>query len=36
VTVELEPGAAGHGLKDLIERLFIHYLPGVTPSIPES
>jgi hypothetical protein len=36
VTVELAPGASGHGLKDLIERLFIHYLPGITPSIPES
>jgi hypothetical protein len=36
VTVELEPGAPSDGLQDVIERLFIHYLPGVTPSIPES
>jgi hypothetical protein len=36
VTVELEPGASSHGLKEVIERLYIHYLPGVTPSIPES
>jgi hypothetical protein len=34
VTVELEPGASGDGLKEVIERLYIHYLPGVTPSIP--
>jgi hypothetical protein len=36
VTIELEPGSSSHGLKEVIERLYIHYLPGVTPSIPES
>jgi scaffold Nfu/NifU family protein len=34
VTVELEPSKSGDGLKEAIEGLFIHYLPGVTPSIP--
>jgi len=36
VTIELEPGTSGDGLREIIERLYIHYLPGVTPSIPES
>jgi len=34
VTVELEQGATGDGLVELIHDLFIHYRPGVTPSIP--
>ena len=34
VTVELEPGASGDGFLELIHDLFIHYRPGVTPSIP--
>jgi hypothetical protein len=34
MTVELEPGASSDGLKELIEGLYIHYLPGVSPSIP--
>ena len=36
VTIEVEPGASPHGLREIIERLYIHYLPGVSPSIPES
>ena len=36
VTIELEPDASSHGLKEVIDRLYIHDLPGVTPSIPES
>jgi hypothetical protein len=34
VTVELQAGASSDGLKEAIEGLYIHYLPGVTPSIP--
>jgi hypothetical protein len=34
VTVELDPGATGEGFVDLIHDLFIHYRPGVTPSLP--
>ena len=34
VTVELQAGASSGGLKEAIEGLYIHYLPGVTPSIP--
>ena len=33
VTVELRPGAGTEGMAVLIEDLFIHYKPGVTPSI---
>ena len=33
VTVELRPGAGTAGMAVLIEDLFIHYKPGVTPSI---
>ena len=36
VTIEVEPGVSREGLREVIERLYIHYLPGVTPSIPES
>jgi len=32
----VEPGASREGLREVIERLYIHYLPGVTPSIVES
>ena len=33
VTVELLPWKTAEGLKEAIEGLHIHYLPGVTPSI---
>jgi hypothetical protein len=31
VTVKLEPGASPDGIRDIIEKLYIHYLPGVEP-----
>lgn len=34
VTIDLAKGATADGLKELIENLYIHYLPGVQPSIP--
>ena len=34
VTVELLPWKSPEGLRESIEGLYIHYLPGVTPSIP--
>ena len=34
VTVELAPDATDAGFAELIHDLFIHYRPGVTPSIP--
>jgi hypothetical protein len=34
ITVELGPGQTGEGLEDVIANLFIHYTPGVQPSIP--
>jgi hypothetical protein len=34
ITVELAPGSTGDGLEDVIANLFIHYTPGVQPSIP--
>ncbi len=34
VTVTLEPGKTSEGILDLIRNLYIHYLPGVTPTIP--
>ena len=34
VTIDLHKGSTGAGLLDLMERLFIHYREGVTPSIP--
>jgi hypothetical protein len=32
VTIKLEPGASGGGLKEIMEQLYIHYLPGVEPA----
>jgi hypothetical protein len=32
VTVKLQPGASADGLKELMEKLYIHYLPGVEPA----
>jgi hypothetical protein len=32
VTVKVEPGASADGLKDIMEKLYIHYLPGVEPA----
>jgi len=34
VTVTLEAGADSDGILDIIRNLYIHYLPGVTPSLP--
>jgi hypothetical protein len=34
ITVELRPGAATTGMAELIADLFIHYKPGVLPSMP--
>jgi hypothetical protein len=34
VNVDLAKGATSEGLKDIIENLYIHYVPGVQPSIP--
>jgi hypothetical protein len=34
ITVILKPGASRDGLKETIEGLHIHYVPGVQPSIP--
>jgi hypothetical protein len=34
ITVELRPGGSPAGMADLISDVFIHYKPGVTPSIP--
>ena len=31
VTVKLTPGASPDGIRDIIEKLYIHYLPGVEP-----
>jgi hypothetical protein len=33
ITVELAPGAATEGFEDIIRELYIHYRPGVTPSV---
>ena len=32
VTIKLEPGASRDGLADIMEKLYIHYLPGVEPA----
>ena len=32
VTIKLQPGATAAGLKELMEKLYIHYLPGVEPA----
>lgn len=34
ITVDLQPGADVDPMAERIENLFIHYKPGVTPSIP--
>lgn len=33
ITVEVEPGANTEGFDDVIRELYIHYKPGVTPSV---
>jgi hypothetical protein len=33
ITVDLSKGASADGMEDLIRELFIHYRPGVQPSI---
>lgn len=35
ITVDLSKGATGDGLRDMIENLFIHYVPGVRPPTDE-
>ncbi len=35
VTIELKPWKTAEGLKEAIEGLYIHYLPGVTVTIQE-
>ena len=34
ITVELRSGGSTEGMATLIQDLFIHYKPGVTPSLP--
>lgn len=34
VTVDLAPAAGTAGMREAIEDLFVHYRPGVLPSIP--
>ena len=34
VTVTLEEGASADGISDMLRDLYVHYLPGVKPSIP--
>ncbi|MDQ1402298.1 MAG: hypothetical protein QOG03_614 [Actinomycetota bacterium] len=34
ITVDLSKGATADGIEELISELFIHYRPGVQPSIP--
>lgn len=34
VTVDLVEGRDAHGMLEIIEELFIHYHPGVKPSLP--
>jgi hypothetical protein len=34
ITVEVGPGIDSAALRSTIEELFIHYTPGVTPSLP--
>lgn len=34
VTIDVAKGADVTGFKEIIEGLYIHYLPGVQPSIP--
>ena len=34
VTVTLEEGANADGISDMLTNLYVHYLPGVKPSIP--
>jgi hypothetical protein len=34
ITVELRPGGSPAGMAELIGDVFIHYKPGVLPSIP--
>ncbi len=33
IDVEMEPGARGDGILDIIRGLYIHYREGVTPSV---
>ena len=34
VTVTLDEGGSADGIRDMLENLYVHYLPGVKPSIP--
>lgn len=33
VSIQLEPGADGAGIEEIIRDLYIHYRPGVSPSV---
>jgi hypothetical protein len=35
ITVDLSKGSSGEGLRDQIQELFIHYVPGVRPPTDE-
>jgi len=32
VTIKLQPGSSRDGLREVMEKLYIHYLPGVEPA----
>lgn len=34
VTVTLDDGGSADGIADMLRDLYVHYLPGVKPSIP--
>ena len=34
VTVTLGEGGSADGIREMLENLYVHYLPGVKPSIP--
>jgi hypothetical protein len=35
ITIDLAPGASADGLQDVVQELFIHYVPGVLPPSDE-
>lgn len=34
VTITLDEGGSADGIREMLENLYVHYLPGVKPSIP--
>jgi len=34
ITVTLDQGTKADGIKSMLENLYVHYLPGVQPTIP--